>query len=942
MVENAVETQLRPELADNGGHFYRADFQVHTPRDTQWDGHRPSSEAERRSFAADFVQACRTKQLHAVAITDHHDFAFFPYIYEAARDEMDSDGMPIAEKDRLVVFPGLELTLSVPCQAIMILDADFPHAKLDDVLKALHFEPIDACLDVIPQTIPLQDSGDINALHDKLDKHLWLKGRYILLPNVSPAGYKSLLRQSFQTKYNDMPCVGGYLDGDMSVFIKKVGEKKILDGGDKAWGHKRLALFQTSDSRATGFSELGKSSSWVKWARPTAEALRQACLAQESRVSHEEPPAPNAWISRIIVSGSKFMGHVDVALNRQYNALIGGRGTGKSTMLDYLRWALCDQPANATDDDEVADPRVRQRKLIAATLVPLEAHVEVHCTINGISHVVRRYAKTGEVHLKVGDNAFEVVRESVIQSLVPIQAYSQKQLSSVAIRLDELLRFITSPIQRQLEDIDRKVAEASAKLRENYGTLQRYRVLTRELKKTEVRSRSLADQAQSLRNGLAGLSEADRLVLDSKAPYDNVKTSAGLWKQQIEAAETAVSEAIAVVTNTLPILQMPQDVPEVAREQSELVLVQTRVAIEKLQQDLRTAASTFASRHALGGDSLDGLFSAYDESYKAVKQRSSAHEVKLRELNALEEQQRAAGVLLQEQQRELAQIANPNAQQAELRLVLTHLNAERSQALSNQCFALSVSSDGSIQADLSVGQGFTRAQEKFKALISGSNVRGAKVEAVFDELVTEASPVETWEKVLAELEDLMLLEPDADIHSSQTPILTRLGLPLGDQKKIAPRLTPDGWLDLSLTPLTDQPEFKYRSKEDEYIPFSSASAGQQASALLTTLLAQDGMPLIIDQPEDDLDSDTVQKIVSKIWDSKGRRQIIFSSHNANLVVNGDADLVLVCAYAATGDQSAGLIKAEGAIDIANVRLEITSVMEGGEKAFRLRKEKYGF
>jgi len=942
VLENVVETTLRPELADNGGHFYRSDFQVHTPRDTQWDGPRPTSATERRSFAADFVQACRAKQLHAVAITDHHDFVFFPYIAEAARDEVDAEGKPIAEKDRLVVFPGLELTLSVPCQAIMILDTDFPHSKLDDVLKALHFEPIDAALGVIPQTIPLQDSGDINALHDKLDKHLWLKGRYILLPNVSPAGYKSLLRQSFQTKYNDMPCVGGYLDGDMSVFTKKVGEKRILDGGDKAWGLKRLALFQTSDSRAAGFSELGESSSWVKWARPTAEALRQACLARESRVSHDEPPVPNAWISRIVVSGSKFMGHVDVALNRQYTALIGGRGTGKSTTLDYLRWALCDQPANATDDDEVADPRVRQRKLIAATLAPLEAHVEIHCTINGIPHVVRRYAKSGEAHLKVGDNAFEVVRESVIQSLVPVQAYSQKQLSSVAIRLDELLRFITSPIQRQLEDIDRKVAEASAKLRENYGTLQRYRVLTGELKKSEVRSRSLADQAQSLRNGLAGLSEADRLVLDNKAPYDNVKASVDLWKHQTRVAEAAVAEAITAVNGSLSSLEMPQDVPNAVKEQSELLLAQTHLAIQKLQQDLTTAALTFSNRDASGGDSLNGLFDAYDETYKAVKQRSSAHDVKLRELNALEEQQRVVGALLQEQRRELAQIANPDEQQADLRLVLTQLNAERSQALKKQCFALSVSSDGLIKADLSVGQGFTRAQEKFKALIAGSNVRGAKLEAVFDELVTEKSPVETWERVLQELEDLMLLEPDADVHSSQTPILTRLGLPVADQKKIAPRLTPDGWLDLSLTPLTDQPEFRYRSKEDEYIPFNSASAGQQASALLTTLLAQDGMPLIIDQPEDDLDSDTVQKIVSKIWESKGHRQIIFSSHNANLVVNGDADLVLVCAYATIGDQSAGLIKVEGAIDMADVRLEITSVMEGGEKAFRLRKEKYGF
>jgi type III restriction enzyme len=60
------------------------------------------------------------------------------------------------------------------------------------------------------------------------------------------------------------------------------------------------------------------------------------------------------------------------------------------------------------------------------------------------------------------------------------------------------------------------------------------------------------------------------------------------------------------------------------------------------------------------------------------------------------------------------------------------------------------------------------------------------------------------------------------------------------------------------------------------------------------------------------------------------------------VVNGDAELVACCDYRAANDQSGGRIKFEGAIDVPNVRKEITTVMEGGEKAFRLRKEKYGF
>ena len=98
------------------------------------------------------------------------------------------------------------------------------------------------------------------------------------------------------------------------------------------------------------------------------------------------------------------------------------------------------------------------------------------------------------------------------------------------------------------------------------------------------------------------------------------------------------------------------------------------------------------------------------------------------------------------------------------------------------------------------------------------------------------------------------------------------------------------------------------------------------------------MPLIIDQPEEDLDSQVVLEVVSWIWAAKNHRQLIFASHNANLVVNGDAEPVAVCDYRRAGDQSGGKISQQGASDIPAVRHEITTVMEGGEKAFRLREE----
>ena len=136
--------------------------------------------------------------------------------------------------------------------------------------------------------------------------------------------------------------------------------------------------------------------------------------------------------------------------------------------------------------------------------------------------------------------------------------------------------------------------------------------------------------------------------------------------------------------------------------------------------------------------------------------------------------------------------------------------------------------------------------------------------------------------------------------------------------------------------------FEYRAREGEYIPFRNASAGQQATALLKTLLNQAGPPLIIDQPEEDLDNPVMLEIVGQVWQAKQNRQLIFASHNANLVVNGDAELVAWCDYRMAGDQSRGTIVGEGAIDIPEVREAIKRIMEGGDAAFHLRKEKYGF
>ena len=152
--------------------------------------------------------------------------------------------------------------------------------------------------------------------------------------------------------------------------------------------------------------------------------------------------------------------------------------------------------------------------------------------------MVRRHAKTGETQLKVAGGDFERAREADIRSLLPIHAYSQKQLSSVSVRVDELTRFVTAPIKQQLDGLDRRINEVSGR-----------RVGERELcnspaipwapgrpRASILTERSLAEQAINLRKSLTGLSETDRAVLGYKPAVDRARDAVTTWDRELAQA----------------------------------------------------------------------------------------------------------------------------------------------------------------------------------------------------------------------------------------------------------------------------------------------------------------------------------------------------------------------------------------------------------------------
>ena len=927
---------------DQGAHFFRCDFQVHTPRDRAWTGPDAVTVEERGRYADQFVAACRERGLHAVAITDHHCMTFLPYIRAAAARELSKGGTALEVSERLVVFPGIELTLGVPCQAIIIFDADFPEELFPVVMAVLAMSQSDGVESKVCNTVRLDTITTLGDLKAKLDEHVRLRGRYTLLPNVTDEGQHSLLRSGQQGKYIEMPCVGGYTDGHYARL--RAGTKNKIEGRDAAWGKKKIACIQTSDSRRADHTTLGEPSTWIKWATPSAEALRQACLAAESRVSHDEPRVPETYIAAVSVSNSGFLGPLDIAFNPQYSSLIGGRGTGKSTALEYIRWVLCDQPPDG-DGDDAPNYQARRSRLIETTLKRFEATVDVTYVLNGVRHVVRRASVDGRVEMKIGSAPYAACTEADVRALLPIQAYSQKQLSDVSVRVDELTRFITGPIRGDLDRLERLVFDRAARIRETYASLQRHRELTRTLHNRELEERSISEQANAIRASLTGFNDDDRSLIEKGPQYNEANGAVASWKAGLESLRRKADDVRQLAETQRSVMRpVPAEPVEMVdtmqrlRAHCEEVVTQALRSLEAVVQAASTSVDTGAWAEWETGHV------GFQAAYTAAMERSSSQADKLQQLQALEK--RSSG-MMEEMTRVREQLATLSRADAEYRAARGEwlaAQAERDALIDRECVDLSERSGDLIRVSVKRFSDASVFVTNLRTAMQGSRLQTTKLEMLGQGITDADVPETAWMSVLAELE--ALASHDAERGALQerpkTPVLVGMGLNPGDLERIAKQLTSDTWLGLSLILIGSVPNYEFRTREGQYIPFANASAGQQATALLKTLLAQQGPPLIIDQPEEDLDNPVMLEIVGQIWEAKKLRQIIFASHNANLVVNGDAELVAWFGYRVEGDQSRGMVQGIGAIDVPAARDAIKQIMEGGESAFRLRRDKYGF
>ena len=121
------------------------------------------------------------------------------------------------------------------------------------------------------------------------------------------------------------------------------------------------------------------------------------------------------------------------------------------------------------------------------------------------------------------------------------------------------------------------------------------------------------------------------------------------------------------------------------------------------------------------------------------------------------------------------------------------------------------------------------------------------------------------------------------------------------------------------------------------ISLDKLSMGQKGTVLLKLFLAEGDYPLIVDQPEESLDNKFIyDELVNAFREAKKKRQVLIATNNANLVVNTDAEQIIIAEF-----ENNKIRYKLGTIEDLKLREDIMPILEGGKEAFRRREEKYG-
>ncbi|MEV0664273.1 TrlF family AAA-like ATPase [Actinomadura luteofluorescens] len=921
--------------------WFKCDLQVGTPAwgftlpgDTTYDFDDP---ADRKAFSDRYMAALKERGIEVIALAEHHSAKWLDDLREAG------------ERAGITVFPGVEVTTGS--------GADGVHLILVGGLEKTS-QDIDYLLDVCcgfdkdrhprfdPRTNkPAPARKSIDDLLESLPPGWLVIAPHALCDNgiASKKSIEGSLR--WKAMHHDR----------LSALDVGRGDDEKQRAGGKSWNQrfrardlddlpavKRLAFVNTSD--AYRLDALGTRFTWIRMEEPTLEGLRQAFLDFGSRILRDcderlknmPDGDPNrvehSWLQRLHLGGT--LGNSKDALTLEFtpglNVIIGGRGAGKSTVVSGIRQIYGDVeglPEGLSKEAKAFQDRVFGRAdLTCVHRLPVSGEeqaalwskAEGQRTARGgqltpTTFPVRVFAQkelfervagdADDVHsssrnlLKLVDEALDASGTQPVAAFEATLAQGQNSLTSrITERLQaerevgqlDALRARTGELSRQVEHLDDPATQERRRRNEQINQ----------------EHRDLEAHAESLRIVITELEKSTNALLPPTQPSAVDGPPVGVPGEHYAelgrirtALRTSVLEAVAKAAREA-------DAAKDARRSGEWA-----DRVRAAREDDKTYQAELAE---LGVDTAAYL--SLREDLAQMMGRIRALEASARKLPSLRQQEAYAA--------EELDVIHDNR-----RRLRQHFLGEIARRSGTLRFAFQQHGDWG---------GWERDVRTLLGLRSDGYIEEVRSLARWLWDCAEESTsnrVRTWRTALID-NDFNPVSRELPLRSAWWTKLTQL-----DQ---AVRIRLCSLLADDVVVMKFLREGGAPEKAADWQEVTQGSPGQRSAAMLSFVFHQGEEPLVLDQPEDDLDTTLISElIVAQLRGSRWRRQIIVVTHNANIPVLGDADRVIVL------ENTDGSIRIRnstrphmGSIDVQEVRTDIQNVMEGGVSAFVMRERKY--
>lgn len=595
------------------------------------------------------------------------------------------------------------------------------------------------------------------------------------------------------------------------------------------------------------------------------------------------------------------------------NCLIGARGTGKTTILELARFAFDSLP----DPDTDPSGRRRVEALIENNLDGGRVQVTID-TKDGLSYIVSRAADEDAIVLTADGQPTEVTLKC--GGVFKADIYSQNEVEGIADRALSQLVLIDNFEAEAIAGIAASIRAVETKLNTNAGVI---RPLQDQIATLSEEISTLPSVEEKLK-GFAGvggenaaainqahtqkaLRDRERRALEGIGQFleEYTEQTRGLAGQLGSQTKALFTRDLLGGPNGAAVAPLHQAILNCGAEVDTLLqsAVQT---LERVQTNLEEAATRLTGLH--GQQEL--AFRALIEKHQVVQgqalERSRLEKLRndlLAKRRTRDEAQAKLNRLSRERDQLLRQLSDLRNQRYSIRDQV----GQRINAALAPTIRVSIVESGNPEAYRSLLEEVLRG-------------RGIKQNPVAQKLVNAYWPADL--SALVQKGDVKALMDQAELNEDQA------------ERVVETLADPGVRFRLEAVELLDLPRIELKDGQ-EYKDSAALSTGQKCTTILPILLLDSHNPLLVDQPEDNLDNRFIfECVVNSIRNVKARRQLIFVTHNPNIPVLGDAERVFVLESDGTSGRKAN----EGTVD--ECKDDIVTLLEGGQEAFEQRQQRY--